>query len=269
MARDWDDEFANMAHIPGSAAFPDQWAQAAAAFRQSNAAIPTVPYGAHPREKLDLFLPSGAAKGLLVFVHGGYWLATGREDWSHLAAGALALGFAVALPSYPLAPEARITAITQSVARAIAAAAALVEGPIYLAGHSAGGHLAMRMVSDEGPLPPTIRAQLARVTGISGVYDLRPLRNTKMNATLQLSKAEAAAESPILLKPYTELPLTLWVGSDERPEFLRQSRALHADWVAKGAEITLVEEPGHHHFSILDGLTQPESPLMAAILRAP
>ena len=38
-----------------------------------------------------LDLPEGAPRGLAIFVHGGYWMAFGRESWSHLAAGALAL----------------------------------------------------------------------------------------------------------------------------------------------------------------------------------
>jgi acetyl esterase/lipase len=50
-----------------------------------------------------------------VFVHGGYWLRFGRGDWSHLAAGPVARGWAVALPSYTLAPAARIAAITAEI----------------------------------------------------------------------------------------------------------------------------------------------------------
>src|SRR3546814_5563195 len=47
--------------------------------------------------------------GLAVFVHGGYWMAFDKSSWSHLAAGAVARGWAVALPSYTLCPEARIS----------------------------------------------------------------------------------------------------------------------------------------------------------------
>ena len=77
----------------------------------------------------------------MVFVHGGYWRAFDRGLWSHLAAGPLARGWAVAMPGYVLAPEARIAAITAMIADAVAAAAAEVDGPMRLAGHSAGGHL--------------------------------------------------------------------------------------------------------------------------------
>ena len=66
-----------------------------------------------PRARLDLFLPDRTPRGLVVFVHGGFWLAFDKSFWSHLAAG-------------------------------------LVDGPIRLSGHSAGGHLAARQL---GKLP--------------------------------------------------------------------------------------------------------------------
>ena len=64
-------------------------------------------YGAGERQRFDLFLPQGAARGLLVFVHGGYWMAFGRETWSHLAAGAVALADAVAVAAVPAAEADR------------------------------------------------------------------------------------------------------------------------------------------------------------------
>jgi hypothetical protein len=79
--------------------------------------------------QFDLFLPEGAPSGLLMFIHGGYWLKFDRESWSHLAAGAVARGRACAVPSYTLAPEARIAAMTKEIASAVGVAAGLVSGP--------------------------------------------------------------------------------------------------------------------------------------------
>jgi arylformamidase len=179
------------------------WAPAAEAFRAGlgQRARLDVAYGPAPRNRLDLFLPEEAPRGLAVFVHGGYWMAFDKSAWSHLAAGALAAGWAVALPSYTLAPEARLAGITQEIAAAIAHAATLVPGPIRLAGHSAGGHLVSRMACDGAPLDAAVRARLAHVLSISGVHDLRPLRATQMNGTLRIDAAEARAESPALLDP--------------------------------------------------------------------
>ncbi len=114
---DLSDAYANAAHIPGGPEYPARWAAAAAAFRDRHPPE-DVPYGGHPRERLHLWRPPGEAKGLLVFVHGGYWMSFSASDYSHLAAGALARGWAVALPSYPLCPEARIGGIVRACARA-------------------------------------------------------------------------------------------------------------------------------------------------------
>ena len=265
---DWDDAYANGAHIPGAADYPPRWAQAAAAFREELGARATrLPYGAGEREWMHLFRPEGAAAGLAVFVHGGYWMRFGPDDWSHLAAGALARGWAVAMPGYTLCPGVRIGGITQQIARALTAAAAEVTGPVRLAGHSAGGHLVSRMVCAGSPLPDAVAGRVERVLSLSGVHDLRPLLRTAMNGTLGLDAAEARAESPALLEPREGTRITCWVGAAERPEFVRQNALLGNIWTGLGAETETVEDEGRHHFDVIEGLEDPDSPLMTAWMR--
>ena len=267
---DWDDAYDNRGHTPGWEAFPPRWAEAAAAFRdetgRAGRARLEIPYGTHSRERLDLFLPEGTAQGLAVFVHGGYWRNFDRTDWSHLAAGPLARGWAVAVPGYTLCPAIRIAGITRQVGAAIATAARQLGGPIRLAGHSAGGHLVTRMVCEDAPLPPSVSHRLAGVLSISGVHDLRPLMRLALNEELGLDRAEARAESPALLDPRDDVPVTCWVGADERPEFRRQSALLANVWTGCGVETRLVEDPGHNHFTVIDALAEPDSPLVDALL---
>lgn len=258
---DWENAFENAAHIPDGASYPERWATAARAFRSRSAGELGVAYGSGARERLDLFRPTEAARGLIVFVHGGFWLDFDRTDWSHLAAGALAMGWAVALPGYSLAPEARIHQITEQVARAISCAAGRIGGPIRLAGHSAGGHLATRMICDDSPLTDAIAARVERLVSISGLHDLRPLQLHSMNDTLRLDAAEALAESPALHTMRRGVDVTAWVGAAERPEFLRQSALLAEAWSAKGATVPLVAEAGRHHFDVIEGLCDPDHPL--------
>jgi acetyl esterase/lipase len=264
MARvtDWDDAYANAPHIPDGAGFPERWQAEAAAFRL-RVAPRTLAYGPHERERLDLFLPAGSPAGLAVFVHGGYWRAFDRDVWSHFAAGPLARGWAVAVPSYVLAPEARIGAITGMIARAIEAAAADVAGPIRLAGHSAGGHLVSRQVCTDSTLAPAVRSRVDRVLSISGVHDLRPLLRLTMNADLRLDAAEARRESPSLLEPVEGARVHAWVGADERPEFVRQTELIANVWTGLGADTALTVEPGRHHFDVIEGLTRPDHPMTA------
>jgi hypothetical protein len=269
MIVDWDDAYANVPHIPGADGYPPRWEALAHDFRagMGERMREGIAYGPHPRQRLDLFLPETAPRGLVVFLHGGYWRAFDRGTWSHLAAGPLARGWAVAVPGYVLAPEARIAAITAMAGAAVAAAAAEVAGPIRLAGHSAGGHLAVRQVCDDGRLPAEVAGRIERVMSISGLHDLRPLLRTALNAeALRLDAAEAAAESPALRLPWPGVRVHVWVGDGERPEFVRQAMLLANIWTGLGADMEQTKEPRRHHFSVIDGLTHPGSGLVEAVV---
>lgn len=254
--------YANADVIPGGADYPARWAARAATFRAALGARAQtgLRWGPAPRQTFDLFHPEGPARGLMVFIHGGYWLAFDPSSWSHLAAGALARGWAVAIPGYTLAPEARISAITREAVRGIAAAAAAVpEGPLVVTGHSAGGHLAARMACAE--LDPPFVGRLRRVVPISPLADLRPLMRTAMNARLRLDAVEAAAESPALHALRPGVDCTVWVGGQERPAFLWQARLLSEVW-----DCPWHVAEGRHHFDVIDDLAEPDSRLMQVLL---
>ena len=212
---DTDRAYANGPFIPGAETFPPRWAQEAAAFRAAlgQRARTAIPYGPGERNRLDLFLPEAAPQGLLVFVHGGYWLRFDRDLWSHLAAGAVARGWACAMPSYTLAPEARISTMTQEIARAVEVAAGFAAGPVVVTGHSAGGHLSARM----GCADVTLSAPVKRVVPISPLSDLEPVSLTAMNADLRLDPAEIAEESPAVLPLRPGVEAHVWVGAQDRP----------------------------------------------------
>ncbi len=254
---DPDRDHANADFIPGGYDYPARWAARAAAFRA--AAGPRLraglAYGPGVRQRLDLFLPQGTPAGLVVFVHGGYWLDFGREDWSHLAAGPLARGWAVALPSYTLAPAARIGAMVREVAAACLFARAEVPGPLVVTGHSAGGHLAARMGCADLGLP------VARVVPISPLAELGPLAETAMNRDLRLDAAEIAAQSPARQPLAPGVSAHVWVGAAERPAFLWQARTLSEEW-----RCPWTADPGRHHFDVVDGLQDPNSALTGILL---
>jgi len=221
---DWDDAYANGINIPQGDRWPGAWAEPAKQYRErmseTGQAKLDLSYGDKPRNRFDLFLPAGDPIGLVVFVHGGFWIRLDNGYFSHLAHGAVETGYAVAMPSYTLTPENRISGITQEIGKAIEAAAEIVSGPIRLAGHSAGGHLVTRMVSASSPLPEEIRKRIVNVVSISGVHDLRPIIHTKMNETQRIDIEEAYLESPALLEPLLRTRVTCWVGAAERSEFL-------------------------------------------------
>jgi acetyl esterase/lipase len=270
MIEDWDDAYANGAHIEGAAEYPEKWAGEALQFRQlmthKQLVELDIAYGDSERQRLDIFRPEGKINGLVVFIHGGYWRAFDKSRWSHLATGSIRRGWSVMLPSYDLVPAVSISEITHQMGAAISKAASMVSGPIRLAGHSAGGHLVTRMICQDSPLAADVRKRIERVVSISGLHDMRPLLKTKMNDDFQMTEVEAVAESPALNQPIANVELVCWVGAEERPEFIRQSELLANMWTGCGIQTSVHQAKNQHHFNVIDGLVDPQSALSRTLL---
>lgn len=271
--QDWDDAYANMPNIPDGEAYPTRWERAAKTFRETLPAKycfePSISYGPADRNCYDLFRPEKPNGNVMIFIHGGYWMRFDNSYFSHLAAGALANGCAVALPNYSLCPEVKIREISAEITKAIIAISKQFDGSIYLAGHSAGGHLATRMVCADSKLPRQVQSRIVRVLSISGVHDLRPLLKLEMNATLNLVHDEAAAESPVLHTPIPGTKIICWVGAGERSEFIRQNALLANIWTGLGASTIAFEQPDCHHMNVIDALADPSSAMLQMLLDLP
>lgn len=269
---DFDVAYDNSGAVADAAAYREKWPILAGAFRERLAARGRaeldIAYGEGDRQRYDLFLPEGEPRGLAVFIHGGYWKAFDKSVFSHLANGPVERGFAVAVPSYTLCPNARIEVIGTEIARFLQRVAVRIGGPILLSGHSAGGHLATRIACADAPLSDETRERIAAIVSISGVHDLRPLLRTRMNDILRLDAPEARNESPALLEPAVDAPITAWVGGAELPEFRRQSALLVSSWHGLGARTELVEAAGRHHFDVVEDLAEPGSPLVRLLTEA-
>lgn len=261
----WDDAFANAPYIKDADAFREKWLLDAADFREEFRSIAELnkAYGTHEREVFDCFR-HGSARGVLVFVHGGYWHQFDKDAWSHLAKGGIERGLDVYIPSYPLCPDVRISEITKSLANFVNQ----IDGnlPIYLTGHSAGGHLVARVICGDLLSTKTFE-RIKHIIPISGLFDLRPLLQTQMNKILQLDLDEARQESPALLEA-KRVKLTAWVGGSERPEFIRQSKLISEIWTGLDIPIETKIESTKHHFDVIDGLSDPHSPLMQTLLES-
>lgn len=268
--RDWDQAYSNVMHVADSAAYPPMYLAQSKAFRSEMMSLgrfnADLRYGPRERNLLDLVMPTSKPKGLVVFVHGGYWLRFDKSYWTYLARGAFEHGYAVAIPSYTLCPEAFIPEITVEIGKATTLAASMIDGPIHLAGHSAGGHLVARMATKSTPLALSEQRRLRKIVPISALNDLRPLLQTQMNSQLQLDSEQARLESPVLLEPLDGIDVTAWVGADELPEFVRQNSALANLWSGFNCAISQVEEAGKHHMNIVNGLADAGHSLTREVL---
>ena len=257
---DWNAAYDNRAAVPTHEDYFYAWGRDAAAFRESHPPE-ELAYGETERERMDLYRPAGTAKGLFVFMHGGWWSYFGREYFSHLAGGALAKGWAVAIPSYTLCPDIAISGITEQMVRAVGVACDAVPNiPLVVSGHSAGGHLSTMMGSVEAGLGGAVAARLKRIVSISGIADLRSLMGVAMNETLKIDDGEARAGSPLFLTPRGGFDYICWVGGDETPEFRRQNALLADVWGARVSS-QRIEAQGRNHFDVIDPLAEADSEL--------
>lgn len=218
-----------------------------------------ISYGPKPRQAFDLYPASDSAAPCLVFIHGGYWQKNSREVFAAYAEGAVALGWSVALPSHTLAPDATLSQIVAEIGDALDWLAREgpqhgIAGPIVLSGWSAGGHLAAMALNHSA-----VTAGLA----ISGVYELAPIRDTFLNAALNLTEEEIATLSPLRL-PVVQKPMAIVYGDAEVPALVHDSCALHAMRTEAGAPGALIAIPGADHFTILDELRSREGVLVRA-----
>lgn len=255
-------EYNARAAVPEHKDYLIRWASRSAMTRSKLSCYLDLAYGQGDKRTLDFF-PCAAPRGLLVFIHGGYWRGLDKSDFSFLAEAFVAESIAVAALNYPLCPTVTVPEIVEDCAKGFAWICnaahrfGLADRPIVLAGHSAGGHLAAMLSTldwDER------RVDVSRVKGtvaISGLYDLEPLLRTSMNDDIRLDDAQVRAASPVQLSPRLDKPLLLFSGDRESGEFQRQSRLLHAAWPAVCRPPVGI--PACHHFSVVDSFADPNS----------
>jgi arylformamidase len=259
---DLEAEYNNRAKVPGHPVIMAQWQRDSQAFRAVHPHQELgLAYGPTPRQAMDIFWPdAGRTADLALFLHGGYWQALDRSWFSHLAAGLLAHGFAVAIPSYDLCPQVSLAEIVEQIRSAAGFLHRRHGGRLLATGHSAGGHMtAMLMATDwavRGLPADLVPAGLS----ISGLFDLPPLVGTSINAGLGLDAAEARRLSPLFLPPPGGR-LHAVVGGAEGAEYARQSQAIAAAW---GGTWEVLD--GEDHFTILGGLAQPDGVLVRRAL---
>ena len=256
---------------PGFATLlPDFEARSAAVAAAAEAGTLDIRYGEASRETFDFFPATGAARGLLVYFHAGYWQSRDKSLFRFIAPAFTAQGLQVALVNYPLCPHVSLGHLLDAARRGLAAVrthAAAHGGaalPVVVAGHSAGGHIAVELALLESTAP------LAGVLALSGVYDLAPLLGTSLNANLGLDAGTAQRYSPLhrVPAPATRAlpPAVFAVGGDETPAFLQQNQQMAHAWQQAGHPAQVEEVPGTDHFTVLEELVRTDSPLQRRVL---
>src|SRR2546426_174104 len=168
--------------VPGSVEMVAGWEQRSAEMRKRFPGHLDLRYGPRDRNRID-FLKAGEQAPTLLFIHGGYWQNRAKEVFTVVAEGPLAHGINVALIGYMLAPDATLDEIVAEIHAGIDFLSqqlpqlGAAPGGIVVSGWSAGGHLSSMALSNRH-----VRAGI----GISGIYELEPVRHSYLNEKLKL-----------------------------------------------------------------------------------
>ena len=265
-----DTLYNNRVAVPEHGEIFARWRRQSAATRANFGGEFNLAYGLHALQTLDIF-PAKQNRGLVIFIHGGYWRSLDKDDFSFYAEPYLAQGISVASINYRLCPEVRIDAIVEDCRAAIEWLAENISrynirfDRNVLIGHSAGAHLVAMLSATDWAARKIDPSNFRGGVLMSGLYDLSPLLETSVNADVQLDHKAAKTLSPIHLKPTLNMPLDVWVGGAETAEFIRQSQLLPPAWPANCTPLEFIHNA--NHFTIVDECAQPDSACFKRSLR--
>lgn len=219
-----------------------------------------MPYGEHPRAVFDFYRSVLPWRGTLAYLHAGFWQARDKAHFRFLAPAFLAAGVDVVLINYPLCPDVSLRDLVDTVRRGLPRILAFLREQsrggeqMVVAGHSAGGHIAVELALTDWRAAAHVPSPIAGIVPISGIYDLAPLRDTRLNDKLLLDAAEAQAMSPLHRVADVLPPAHFIVGGLETPAFRAQTEAMHAAWLAGNGASALQQVEDANHFSVLRAL---------------
>jgi arylformamidase len=270
-----DTEYNPRVQEPNFQSYFDRWAGLGEAARRAPGVRLDIAYGPGPTDKLDIFAPD--RKGphpVLIYFHGGYWRRFGKADRSFLAPPVTQAGVMLISVDYALCPTVTLDELVAQCRRAVAWIADHIAAHggdpdrLYVAGESAGGHIAAMMAATDWPAKesgpaPRLRGALA----ISGIYELEPIARSFLQPDLRLTPEQIARNSPIRHISAKPAQMFLAVGLDESSEFRRQMDDYSNALAQAGIRHDVVRCGGRNHFSILDCLSDPRHMLYLTLMR--
>ena len=221
-----------------------------------------IAYAGDAGPALDVYRPRGAAPApVVVFFYGGRWQGGDRRDYAFVGEALADRGLVGVLPDYRQYPEVGFPGFVDDAARAVAWAiehAAEFGGDpsrVFVAGHSAGGHIAALLATDARYLAAHHLAprQLAGAIAIAAPLDFLPIVDADIAAVF--GPPERYPESqPVNFVDGDEPPFLLLHGQPDRLVWTHNSRNLAARLEAVAVPVELAIYPDAGHFRILAAL---------------
>jgi len=225
-----------------------------------------IKYGSTDVEQLDLYAAKQKNAPVHIHIHGGAWrTGNGSGEQAYNARKFVELGVMYVAPDYQLvnASNKSLYPMVEQVINAVvwtyqnAVKYGGDPDKIYLSGHSAGAHLAGVLVTTDWTkygLPPNV---IKGAFLCSGMYDLYPVSLSSRNQYVTFTDQMVKDLSPMNHIDRINAPIILAYGTNESPEFKRQSQEFAEALKKQGKQVELHVLNGYNHFELMIALGNP------------
>ena len=233
--------------------------------------ISATAYGTNNRQKLDIYLPkvnvgqtTNALKKVIIFYYGGNWDSGERADYKFVGEALSAQGFVVVIPDYRVYPEVLFPEFMADPASAAKWVKANINqyggdpNKVFLAGHSAGAHIAVMLALNAEYLAKQNLAphDFSGVIGLAGPYDFLPLKSDRLKAIFG-DETEQWKSQPINFVDGKNPPLLLAVGKKDGTVWPRNTYNLAKKIKENNGLVEVSEYANYGHIDMVAKLAKP------------
>lgn len=230
-----------------------------------------VRYGKGQLADLDFFPAKRAGRPLVVFLHGGYWRARDKKDYSFVVNGLIDADCSVVVMNYDLCPAVKLPEIVQQVRDGLVWLAAQSERwgfdpkQIFVSGHSAGAHLLAAVLAQTGQPYQLPAGIIKKAYLLSGVYDVEPVLEISVNEEIRLLPEEVHAMSPVRFKFSPETSYEILVGGGEPRDWIHESSRFAEHLKNQGCAVYYQTMGDLNHYSLMFEFETPEGLISSRI----
>lgn len=226
-----------------------------------------IAYGELARQRLDIYQPTQRHAGknpVVVFFYGGGWEAGDKKDYKFVGEALSSHGLTVVIADYRVYPEVVFPYFIEDAAAAVAWTKANIDSfgadpdQLFIAGHSAGAHIASMLVLNDEYLKKYALTpdDVIGMIGLAGPYDFLPLKSDTLKTIFGPEDLRWQSQ-PINFVQGDNPPMLLMVGERDLTVWPRNSLRLADKITAAGGEVTLKKFPDYGHVAMVAKLAKP------------
>ncbi|MEE8333718.1 MAG: alpha/beta hydrolase [Alphaproteobacteria bacterium] len=225
-----------------------------------------IAYGAGPRQRLNVYQGKQhpGPSPVIVFLYGGSWKNGNRGDYEFVGEAFTRHGFTVVVPDYRVYPDVKFPEFVKDAARAVRWTRDNIgtfggdPKRIFIAGHSAGAHIAALLALDARYLNAVgmKRGAICGLVGLAGPYAFDPL-GTRSVRPIFAHLADPNTARPITFADGRAPPSLLFHGADDTVVLPSNSRRLARALKRDGVPVSLNILPEIGHIGLLLSLARP------------